>query len=168
MAKNSVNDWDGTASNNTDVGGISILGNNNVSNFDNAMRTMMAQIASAKLLAGGYAQTLTTGEQEQAAENLGFAKSLASGGYQEFPGGLILQWGALPASGTVTFPTAFPTACFAVVGTLGNSSLLTTELLSVVIDTYTTTNFVARHRAALNGGTVDASTSSGVYLAVGH
>jgi hypothetical protein len=44
--------------------------------------------------------------------------SLGNSGYQKLPGGLILQWGrGTTASGTasVTFPVAFPSACFAVV-----------------------------------------------------
>jgi hypothetical protein len=44
MAKNAFLDWDTTASNNTDVGGIGIQGTNAVSNFDDALRTTMAQL----------------------------------------------------------------------------------------------------------------------------
>lgn len=44
MAKNTFLDWDQTASNNTDVGGIGIQGTNAVSNFDDALRTVMAQL----------------------------------------------------------------------------------------------------------------------------
>lgn len=46
MPKNSVQEWDTTASNNTDVGGIGIQGTNAVSNFDNGLRTVMSQIAT--------------------------------------------------------------------------------------------------------------------------
>lgn len=46
MAKNAVKDWDTTAGNNADVGGIGILGTNLVSNFDNAVREIMAQVAT--------------------------------------------------------------------------------------------------------------------------
>jgi hypothetical protein len=42
MAKNSVTDYDTTAANNTDVGGIAIEGIDNVANFDNALREIMA------------------------------------------------------------------------------------------------------------------------------
>jgi hypothetical protein len=42
--KTSFLDWDQTASNNTDVGGIGIQGTNAVSNFDDALRTIMAQL----------------------------------------------------------------------------------------------------------------------------
>jgi hypothetical protein len=45
MAKNSVTDYDTTAANNTDVGGIAIEGSDNVANFDNALREIMKQIA---------------------------------------------------------------------------------------------------------------------------
>lgn len=44
MAKNTFLDWDQTASNNTDIGGIGIQGTNAVSNFDDALRTVMAQL----------------------------------------------------------------------------------------------------------------------------
>lgn len=46
MAKNSFLEWDTTASNNTDIAGIGILGTNAVSNFDDAFRTLMAQLRS--------------------------------------------------------------------------------------------------------------------------
>ncbi len=49
MAKNSVDDWSGTASSNEDIGGISILGTAPASNMDNALREMMAQIAATPL-----------------------------------------------------------------------------------------------------------------------
>lgn len=39
-------DWDPTASNNTDINGIGILGTNAVNNFDDALRTTMAQLRS--------------------------------------------------------------------------------------------------------------------------
>ena len=47
----------------------------------------------------------------------GFANSLATNGYQKLPGGMIMQWGTVTASGdstTVTFPIPFPTECFGV------------------------------------------------------
>lgn len=37
-------DWDIVAGNNTDINGIGILGTNNVNNFDDALRTIMAQL----------------------------------------------------------------------------------------------------------------------------
>jgi hypothetical protein len=42
MAKNSVTDYDTTAANNTDVGGIAIEGSDDVANFDNALRMIMS------------------------------------------------------------------------------------------------------------------------------
>jgi len=46
MAKNSVPEWSTTAASNTDIGGTSILGTAAISNFDNALRTLMAQVAT--------------------------------------------------------------------------------------------------------------------------
>lgn len=58
MAKTAIQDWDTTAANNTDVGGINIQGTAPVSNFDNAFREMMAQVAtgldSGSFSAAGY------------------------------------------------------------------------------------------------------------------
>lgn len=46
MTKSAVTDWSTTAASNTDVGGIGIEGSNTISNFDNAIREIMAQIAT--------------------------------------------------------------------------------------------------------------------------
>lgn len=46
MAKNTVSDWDATAGNNTDVGGINIAENCAAANVNNGMREMMAQLAT--------------------------------------------------------------------------------------------------------------------------
>lgn len=59
MAKNSVSEWSGTASDNEDVGGISILGDAPPSNFDNALRALMAQIASYTRNGGDLASAAT-------------------------------------------------------------------------------------------------------------
>lgn len=49
-------------------------------------------------------------------------QSLAASGYVKLPGGLIIQWGSTSGltggSGSITFPTPFPTACFAFNATL--------------------------------------------------
>jgi microcystin-dependent protein len=45
MSKNAVSQWDTTAGNNTDVGGISIAEGMAPGNVNNAMREMMAQLA---------------------------------------------------------------------------------------------------------------------------
>jgi hypothetical protein len=46
MAKNSVADWDTTAANNTDVGGLDINENCPAGNINNAIRELMAQVKS--------------------------------------------------------------------------------------------------------------------------
>jgi len=48
----------------------------------------------------------------------GANQQLANTGYQVLPGGLIIQWGSatVPQPSTITFPLAFPNACFMVVG----------------------------------------------------
>ena len=54
MSKNSVADWDTTADNNTDVGGIAITNSQTIDRVDDIIRELMAQVASAGFV------TLTT------------------------------------------------------------------------------------------------------------
>lgn len=58
----------------------------------------------------------------------GSSQSLTNKGYQSFPGGLTLQWGDLSVlpetSVTSDFPTEFPNACFAIIGSKGASITL--------------------------------------------
>jgi len=48
MPKNNVNEWDTTTANNTDVGGINIDEGCAAANINNALREMMAQVATAR------------------------------------------------------------------------------------------------------------------------
>jgi hypothetical protein len=60
-----------------------------------------------------------------------FDKSLSTNGYQKLPGGLIMQWGQVEipgdGDGTVTWPIAFPTACFQAVGSHGQTFNVSTD-----------------------------------------
>ena len=62
---------------------------------------------------------------------------LATSGYQRLPGGLILQWG-LATNGTITFPIAFPNACFMAVASKNSS----TSYDTVACNTFTKTTFI--------------------------
>lgn len=92
----------------------------------------------------------------------GSNQSLAAAGYQKLPGGLILQWGTIPAAdGTkaVTFPITFPTACCAVSpGVVGSSA--NPSDYKVYVSALTTTQFTfSSDGIGLTGG---------VYLAIGY
>lgn len=50
-----------------------------------------------------------------------FGKNQSQNGYQKFPNGLILQWG-FNSSASVTFPTAFTSTCFGVIGSYANQT----------------------------------------------
>jgi hypothetical protein len=66
----------------------------------------VANPATALSNLGGLAASAFTGSNQ----------SLASPGYQKFPGGLILQWGTIaPSVLSATFPVPFPNACLLVV-----------------------------------------------------
>lgn len=95
----------------------------------------IAQLATAaEVLAG--ASTTKVATPDALAGN----KSLAASGYYKFPGGLIMQWGtgSISNGSTVTFPTAFASACYNVV--IGHAD---TASDSLGAQTLTTTNFAA-------------------------
>jgi len=60
----------------------------------------------------------------------GMSKNLAATGYLTLPGGLILQWGIATTNtsgvAAITFPIAFPTACYAAWGNhIGTGGVIT-------------------------------------------
>lgn len=91
------------------------------------------------------------------------SKSLVSDGYLKLQNGLIVQWGvsSIAAAGSaVSFPTAFPNACWSVVATpIGTSSHR-----SVSVATFTKTNFIA---AVWNGATDLPFAASISWIALG-
>lgn len=86
---------------------------------------------------------------------LGFASSIADPGYITLPSGLIIQWGtsaAIAAGGgqAVTFPLAFPTACFRVL-TSPYTSANNTSVFSVGARAVTTSGFTATNNSGTSG-----------------
>lgn len=77
MAKNTFLSFSTTAGDNTDVGGIGILGSNSVSNFDNAFRTLMA-ILRGDLDNGVVFVTKATGYTAVAGDNNAFYEFTAT------------------------------------------------------------------------------------------
>jgi hypothetical protein len=124
---NSVNITGGTASGMTSVAATTFTGDvtGNVS-------------GNAGTVTNGVYTTNFTGSNQ----------SFTGNGYQKLPGGLIMQWGSFTAAAnaatTVTFPTAFPTACGSVVLTFVEGN--TTDQNAMKLNSApTTTNFVARN-----------------------
>ena len=79
----------------------------------------------------------------------GSNQSLAAGGYQKLPGGLIIQWGNCTSNTTavaVTFPVSFPTACVAVVLVLKDN---TTTAYECSANSVTASGFGARNGSGL-------------------
>lgn len=106
----------------------------------------------AEVLAGTDAVRAVT------AAGIAGSKSLAASGYYKFPGGLILQWATGTAStggNANTFPTAFATACYAVVGNNTNQTNPPTFQVSGM----TTTQFTA---------TTSSGSPSIIYVAIGY
>jgi hypothetical protein len=101
------------------------------------------------------ATTLAGTDNALALTAAGFAgnKSLGASGYYKLPGGLIVQWGSASVAGssqsTITFPTAFPTACDTVVVSWNDTSAggVSMPATSAGAGTITTTNFVLANGA---------------------
>jgi hypothetical protein len=99
-------------------------------------------------------------------DTLGAAQSLARPGWCKLPNGLIVQWSLSSGTNpvTVTFPTAFPTACWSVVGNVqsGNNG----QLGSLVLYDMTLTQFKAIKKAT-NGSQVYDMAEGFSWLAIG-
>jgi hypothetical protein len=82
-----------------------------------------------------------------------FTQSLAANGWQRLPSGFIIQWGTFVNTATVTFPIAFPNACFqAVLAHTFNGSSNMSGVISV---------------SATSFSSISSSTANR-YIAVGH
>ncbi len=74
--------------------------------------------------------------------------SFAANGYAYMPGGLLLQWASVnsvdfdgAALTAVTFPIAFPTACFVVIPSIKNVYQTNPWAMTIQFDTPTVTGF---------------------------
>jgi hypothetical protein len=71
------------------------------------------------------------------------SQSLTTNGYQELPGGLILQWGfsqATTGGSGVTFPIAFPTAIWNVTSGINSTSESSIKATSLSLTGFTFTS----------------------------
>ena len=93
--------------------------------------------------------------------------SLGSSGWQEFPSGLIMQWGTDTATGalhTVTFPRAFPNAAFSVTV----SGVANSPTYFIPFNTNLTTTGYQQGFYNNTGGGGAASAWTGRYIALGN
>ena len=98
------------------------------------------------------------------------ANSLAASGYQKLASGVIIQWGTASATGTITFPVAFPTACRAVVGS-GYGSYIPAgnpwmSYYSLMATGLTTTGFTNNNPGP--GGGSGGFNNTQYWVAIGH
>lgn len=97
----------------------------------------------------------------------GANQSLAGTGYQQLPGGLIVQWGTTASFATdtvgniVTFPLAFPVGCFVVEATASTDNGINVGAVNYGwgINNKTATGFKINN---------DAAPSTFDYIAIGH
>ena len=95
-----------------------------------------------------------------------FLGTKSTSGYQYLPGGLIMQWGrdsVATANHTVTFPIAFPNACFSVVV----SGIANGTFFIPYNTTITTTGYTQGFYNG-SGGSGAASNWAGSYIAIGY
>ena len=121
----------------------------------------------AELLAGASDTVVATPLKLR----LGFAASLATNGYISFPtwlGGLVIQWGynsdTVTVEKSISFPIAFPTACYNVQCTgdetnAGGAEIITTK--SVTTSGFTWVGAIG------NALGVSAEAEKGYWLAIG-
>lgn len=74
----------------------------------------------------------------------------ASAGYSYLPGGVLMQWRSLSATGAFTWPVTFPTACWGVTATY--NSVLAADTPVIQFSAVTTTG--ATLSALGSGGTI--------------
>lgn len=92
-----------------------------------------------------------------------------SAGAYELPGGFLVKWGTLAGLGDVvlTFPVAFPTACFGVSSTMVGALALSTNSTSCSVRNITAINCVLQKRYADSGGAVGYATQDAFWIAIG-
>jgi hypothetical protein len=122
---------------------------------------------NAELLAGASDAVVATPLKLR----LGFAASLATNGYISFPtwlGGLIIQWGynsnIVDGEVLITFPIAFPTACYNVQCTGDETNDIVAEI--VTTKSVTTSGFTWVGSIGYSAG-VYPGANKGYWLAIG-
>lgn len=118
------------------------------------------------LRSDGGGAWLAIGGSAQIGASAAFGASLSGAGYQRLPSGLLVQWGSViqgaGLSAPVTFPLAFPTACFVVLGThVGTSCASVIEVFGSRSVTGTTLKLFNDSGAQTSGWTAN-------YVAFGH
>ncbi len=111
--------------------------------------SVTASLTSQINTAADFTQVLTTavaGDYTTLRTGLGFAQTLGTAGSQTLPGGLILKWGTtavISTDGTlaVTFPVAFPSACYQVQVTAQGTTTTNFEQYSVAAGGITASGF---------------------------
>lgn len=139
---------------------------NNNANNPNSVTTGWVKVANdiSSILQLGTAanRNVGTGPANNLVPDMGsFIRSLASSGYQNIPGGMLLQWGtaAISGSGTtssVTYPIPFPTSTFLIL--MCDTGGATT--------TYGTTNRTTSGFTAVRN--ISSGNTVGFYFALGN
>lgn len=94
---------------------------------------VQAQKASPAFTGTPTAPTATTGTNTTQLATVAYANAIAGGttipavskatnGYMKLANGLIIQWGTIPAGGSLALPVAFPNAVLKIVGTSNGTS----------------------------------------------
>ena len=102
----------------------------------------------------------------------GMAKSLTNPGYVTLPGGLILQFGtanSASSSGAITFPVAFPNACFMRLVANSDTGVVTPAADPTVLNSWNVLGNSGFNWECTNANTnALASPGEFIWLAIGH
>lgn len=87
----------------------------------------------------------------------GANQSLASSGYQKLPGGVIMQWGTMPATASggtasISFPLAFPFGPYAITASPSSTASATPNSIGIGNATTATTLYLHNHSSLTQGG----------------
>ena len=99
--------------------------------------------------------------------------SSASSGYQKLPSGIIIQWGTTVFNGSgvasITFPTAFPTACRFVNASVSRGTTLSGYLMSTQIGSISTTGVTIIGNYTISGTVLTLGVNeNAAWVAIGY
>jgi hypothetical protein len=148
----------GVASGTAPTMNISGLGAKNLKQYENDAKV------NARVPAGFVADLTYDGTDLIVTPTQGGYGTIAAAGSYTFPGGLIVKWGTtgtigIDTASTITFPAAFPTACYAVIANPSTDNGVGAVLYSWGVSTFAAASFKL---------TNDASASTFTWVAIGN
>jgi hypothetical protein len=131
----------------------------------------MALVSMAAGIVGLNSKADGSGTNGALWSNLNSSYNGGGNGYEKFPNGLIAQWGSTVnslADYTLAFPTAFPTACFAITMLASVNGIGATTIYSAQTSNVSRTQFDVRTRSITTGAVAGAPNCPVYWMAWGN